>query len=116
MAFYKLKSTSLADNGITGAAIIKVSKSVFQPNSEWSKFNQNTRQWLKDNGYTYPGTPDGMAPPDIDIIPVYDTATKMHVRVPWAGDLDNAPAPVDEPSYGGNFPAFLARYFIRRCR
>lgn len=118
MGFYSLKSRSIADNAQTGAAIIRVSKSVFQtaPNSEWAKFNQDTRKWLFDNGYVYPGTADGMAPPEIDIIPVYDTPTKMHVRVPWAGDLENAPAPVDEAPYAGNFPAFLARYFIRRCR
>ena len=118
MEFYKLKSRALPDNIVTGKAIIKVSKSAFQntPNSEWLKFSQNTRKWLKDNGYIYPGTADGMAPPEIEIIPVYDTATKMHVRVPWIGDLENAPPPAEEPTYGGEFPAFLARYFIRRCR
>ena len=118
MEFYKLKSTAIPDNANTGRAIIKVSKSAHQntPNSEWVKCTQNTRKWLKDNGYEYPGTADGMAPPEIELVIVYDTATKMHVRVPWIGDLENAPIPGIEPSYGGSFPAFLARYFIRRCR
>jgi hypothetical protein len=117
MGFFKLRSASLVDHAKTGTAIMSVSKTVFQstPNSEWAKFDRDTRQWLFDNGYSYTGTPDGKVPPSIDIIPVYDTPTKMHVRVPWTGDLENAPPPTDE-SYNGNFPAFLARYFMRRCR
>ncbi len=118
MEFYKLKSNAIVDNALTGKAIIKVSKSVNQntPGSEWDKFSQNTRKWLKDNGYVYPGTADGMAPPDIELVVVCDTATKIHVRVPYIGDLENTPVQQDEPSYGNSFPAFLARYFIRRCR
>lgn len=118
MGFFKLKSTSLADHAQTGAAIMRVSKSVFQsgPNSEWAKFDADTRKWLYDVGYRYTGTPDGTVPPTIDIIPVYDTPTKMHVRIPWSGDLEGAPRPEDETTYNGSFPAFLARYFMRRCR
>ncbi len=118
MGFLKLKSSAVIDNAATGAAIIKVSKSAFQntPGSEWVKFDGDTRKWLFDNGYIDPATGDGKVPAGVDIVPVYDTPTKMHIRVPWIGDLENAPAPLDEPTYGGNFPAFLARYFIRRCR
>lgn len=117
MGFFKLRSASLADHAKTGAAIMRVSQSAFQstPNSEWVKFDKDTRQWLYDNGYEYTGSADGKIPPTIDIVPVYDTPTKMHVRIPWAKDLENAPAPVDD-TYNGSFPAFLARYFMRRCR
>ncbi len=121
MGFFRLKSTQLVDQVKTGDAIIRVSNSVFQstPNSEWAEFNRDTREWLYKNGYLYEGAdalPDGRIPKTIDIIPVYDTPTKMHVRVPWAGDLNGAPAPPDEGSYGARFPVFLARYFMRRCR
>lgn len=118
MGFFKLKSPILSEQAKAGDAIIRVSNSVFQqgPTSEWAKFNANTRKWLFDNGYTYDGTADGMVPPEIDLVPVYDTPTKMHVRIPWAGDLVGGVAPVSEPTYGGSFPAFLARYFMRHCR
>jgi hypothetical protein len=117
MAFFKLKSAEPAEQAKTGNAIIKVSNSVFQfgPDSEWAKFDKDTRKWLFDNGYLYLGTPDGKVPANIDIIPVYDTPGKMHIRVPWHGDLENAPAPQTE-SYGGSFPVFLAHYFVRKCR
>jgi hypothetical protein len=117
MGFFKLKSAVPAEQAKTGEAIINVSKSVFQTgaHSEWAKFNKDTRKWLFDNGYQYLGTADGKIPPEIDIIPVYDTPTKMHVRIPWHGDLENVPAPQNE-SYSGSFPVFLAHYFMRKCR
>lgn len=121
MGFFRLKNHQLVDQKETGEAIMRVANSVFQttPTSEWAKFDRNTREWLYQAGYRYDGPdalPDGRIPPGIDIIPVYDTPTKMHVRVPWAGDLNGAPAPEDEPSYGAQFPVVLARYFMRRCR
>ena len=118
MGILKLKSGSVADHAKTGAAIIRVSKTAFQntPNSEWAAFNSNTRDWLHQHGYIDPDTIDGKVPVGVDIIPVYDTPTKMHIRVPWIGDLESAPNPEDELTYSHNFPAFLARYFIRRCR
>jgi hypothetical protein len=118
MEFIKLKSEVLTEQKKTGDAIIKVSQSVFQtgPTSEWEKFDKDTRKWLFDNGYIYTGTPDGKIPPEIEIVPVYDTPTKMHVRVPWHGDLENPPPVVDERPYNGIFPVLLARYFMRKCR
>jgi hypothetical protein len=125
VGFFKLKSDSLADQEETGDAIIKVSRSVFKntPNSEWKKFNDNTRKWLHDNGYRYEGPgagPNGEIPDTIEIVPVYDTQNRMHVRIPWAGDLKKAPKVKDEPTYGGGpsvrFKVVLARYFMRKCR
>ena len=115
--FFHLLSSQIVDQARTGAAIIRVNNSVSQttPGSEWAKFDGGTRQWLFDNGYRYDGAPDGKVPPEIDIIPVYDTPTKMHVRVPYSGDLANGIAPGDD-TYGNSFPAFLAKYFMRRCR
>ncbi|HEY6918146.1 MAG TPA: hypothetical protein VI412_02740, partial [Tabrizicola sp.] len=64
--------------------------------------------------------PDGRIPDHIQIIPVYDTPNRMHVRVPWAGDLVNPPQIPDEPAYGHpnsvRFKVLLARYFMRKCR
>ncbi len=118
MGFFHLDSNQLADQELTGEAVIRVSSSAFQTGdgSEWVKFDADTRGWLFDNGYRYDGTADGRVPLTVDIVPVYDTPTKMHVRVPWIGDLTGADVPPDEASYGGSFPAFLARYFMRRCR
>jgi hypothetical protein len=117
MGFFHLKSDDLVKQAETGDAIKRVSDTVFQTgaNSEWAKFNRDTRKWLFDNGYRYDGTPDGKIPKTIDIIPVYDTETKMHVRIPWSGDLANIPPPQPE-SYGGSGMVLLARYFMRRCR
>ncbi len=115
MGFFKLKSASVADQEVTGKKIMAVSKSVFQPGSEWEKFDKDTRKWLYEAGYVYTGSADGRIPESIDIVPVYDTPTKMHVRIPWSGDLVTPPVPEDE-AYSGSFPVFLARYFMRKCR
>ena len=117
MAFFRLKSNQLPEQAKTGEAILRVSASVFQSsaNSEWAKFDADTRGWLFNIGYYYEGSADGRVPVTIDIIPVYDTPTKMHVRVPWHGDLAAAPAPADD-NYGSSFPVFLAKYFMRRGR
>ena len=118
MKFFKLKSEVLTEQRKTGEAIIRVSQSAFQtgPASEWEKFNGDTRTWLFENGYFYLGTDDGRIPPEIDIVPVYDTPNKMHVRIPWHGDLENPPPVEDERPYNGSFPVLLARYFMRKCR
>ena len=59
-------------------------------------------------------------PDSVEIVPVYDTPNRMHVRVPWSGLLKNPPQVEDEPSYGGpqnvRFKVLLARYFMRHCR
>jgi hypothetical protein len=56
----------------------------------------------------------------VEIVPVYDTPNRMHVRVPWSGLLKTPPKVEDEPSYGGpqnvRFKVLLARYFMRHCR
>ena len=123
--FFKLKSDALADQVATGEAIMRVSKSVFKTTagSEWKKFNDDTRGWLHANGYRNDGPgagPDGEIPDSIEIVPVYDTPNRMHVRIPWAGDLTPAPKVEDEPSYGNSnalrFKVVLARYFMRKCR
>jgi hypothetical protein len=125
VGFFKLKSDSLVDQVKTGEAIIKVSKSAFKDSatSEWKKFNADTRKWLHDNGYRYEGPgagPNGEIPDSVEIVPVYDTPNRMHVKVPWSGDLKNLPPITDEPTYGGTqkvrSKVVLARYFMRKCR
>lgn len=125
MGFIVHKSELAKDHEKTGAAIIKVAKSAFKntPGSEWKKFDADIRKWLYDNGYRYTDSPtgelkagaSGKIPDHVEIVPVYDTPTRMHVRIPWAGDLAKPPVPKDEP-YSDNFKVFLARYFMRKCR
>lgn len=125
VGFFKLKSDALADQEKTGEAIMKVAKSAFKDSdtSEWRKFNDDTRGWLHANGYRYDGPnagPDGEIPDDVEIVPVYDTPNRMHVRIPWHGILKTPPVVEDEPSYGNSqsvrFKVLLARYFMRHCR
>lgn len=125
VGFFKLKSDALADQAATGEAIMRVSKSVFKdsPTSEWKKFNDDTRGWLHANGYRYDGPnagPNGEIPDDVEIVPVYDTPNRMHVRIPWSGILKAPPVVEDEPNYGASkdvrFKVLLARYFMRHCR
>ncbi len=125
MGFIVHKSELAIEHAKTGAAIMRVAKSAFKNSagSEWKKFDSDIRKWLFDNGYRYTKRKDGQLTPgssgkipdDIDIVPVYDTPTRMHVRIPWAGDVDNPPVPKEEP-YSDNFKVFLARYFMRKCR
>jgi hypothetical protein len=124
MGFYKLRSDNAADQDYAGNGIIAVSNSAFDTSagSEWKKFDANTRKWLYDHHYRYVDTNgveigDGKIPSKIKIVPVYDTETVMHVRIPWKGDLAEAAGlPTNpEPAYP-NFKAFLARYFMRKCR
>jgi hypothetical protein len=125
VGFFKLKSSSLTDQAATGDAILKVSETAFRdtPGSEWKKFNDDTRGWLHTNGYRYEGAgagPNGEIPASVEIVPVYDTPNRMHVRVPWYEILKNPPVVEDEPSYGPSqpvrFKVLLARYFMRHCR
>ena len=125
VGFFNLKSNALADQVETGEAIMRVAKSVFKdtPNSEWKKFEDDTRGWLHANGYRYDGPgagPNGEIPDSVQIVPVYDTPNRMHVRIPWAGVLKTPPVVVDEPPYGNTqtirFKVLLARYFMRHCR
>jgi hypothetical protein len=125
VGFFKLKSNSLDDQAETGEAIMRVSKSAFRDTatSEWKKFDDDTRGWLHRNGYRYEGPdagPNGEIPDTVEIVPVYDTPNRMHVRVPWAGILATPPVILDEPNYGNTrsvrFKVLLARYFMRHCR
>lgn len=122
--FIKLRSNSLAGQAKTGEAIQRVAKSVFKTtaDSEWKKFNDDTRGWLHANGYIYDGPgagPDGEIPDTIEIVPVYDTPNRMHVKVPWAEDI-KVHKFADEDSYGltdaVRSKVVLARYFMRKCR
>jgi hypothetical protein len=120
MGHFTRRIDTVEKQDATGAAIIRLSKSVFdpKPTSEWHKFNADTRQWLYDNNYKYSETADGRVPPTIDIIPVYDTETKMHVRVPYHKNLvaPHNPPGVPDESYNNNFNVLLSRYFMRSCR
>ncbi len=125
VGFISLASPAIADQEKTGAAIIKVSRSAFKntANSEWKKFNDDTRGWLHTNGYVYDGPgagPNGEIPASVEIVPVYDTPNRMHVKIPWAGDLATPPVFPDETSYGNSdsvrYKVLLARYFARKCR
>ena len=118
MSFFKLKSGNPADAKRVGTDIIDVSKSLFQTNSKWEAFDNDTRGWLAAR-YIYDDTPDHSIPPGITFVPVYDTPTKMHVRVPWHADIATAQLAtrggVPSESYN-SFEEFMARYFMRRCR
>jgi hypothetical protein len=120
MGFFTRRIDTVEAQHKTGEAIIRLSKSVFDRSraSEWKKFNADTRAWLFNNNFKYSGTEDGRVPPEIDIIPVYDTETKMHVRIPYHKNLE-VPANFvvrDETSYNNDFSILLARYWMRSCR
>lgn len=122
--FFNLKP-SLIEQRKTGDAILKLCRSVGvnTPDSEWVKFKADPKGWLHRAGYSYVGPgagPNGEIPASITVVPVYDTAETMHVRIPFKGDLDPVPVIQDEPTYGtpgpNRFPILLARYFMRKCR
>lgn len=122
--FIKLKDNSVATHEAAGEAIRKVAKSAFRntKGSEWKEFNADTRKWLHKNHYRFEGPgagPNGEIPDNIEIVPVYDTPNRMHVRVPWAGDLKDHTVK-DEDDYGPTKAirsrVVLARYFMRKCR
>jgi hypothetical protein len=123
--FIVLESQNVIDQRKTGEAIIALCKSVGQeaPESEWRKFEADPKAWLHAAGYIYDGAdagPNGEIPAGLKIVPVYDTADTMYVRVPFKAFVENPPATIpDEQSYGplaGRFPVLLARYFMRKCR
>jgi hypothetical protein len=124
--FFKLKSTALSDQRIAGEAIIRLISSVGDRSagSEWVSFEANPKAWLEKH-YIYTGPeagPNGEIPATLQLVPVYDTETKMHVRIPWKGNVNPRPRPEEiaaEASYGTGetkFPVLLARYFMRKCR
>jgi hypothetical protein len=121
MGFIRLKSRSAAENKKTGDAILEVINSDGRPGSARAKFKADPKTWLFDHGYVYterPGGPvagDGRIPNDLQFVVVEDEANKMHVRIPFRGDVDATFSPPDD-SYGGRYPVFMARYFMRRCR
>ncbi len=125
MAFIKLVSSNPNVAISAGRGIMALSDSVFKTgaNSEWAKFVVNPHQWLYNNNYRYVdkdhveiGT--GKVPDSVELVPVYDSATRMHIRIPWKQTLRDAQAtPLqDEPNYQRQFPAILAHYFMRSCR
>lgn len=125
VGFFSLKSASLSEQVKTGEAIMKLSESVFDndPRSEWLAFDADPKRWLHRAGYRYDGPgagPNGEIPDSVTIVPVYDSPTVMHVRIPWKELLVNPPQVEDEPTYGqpgpNRFPVLLARYFMRHCR
>ena len=123
VGFFKLKSDALADQVATGEAIMRVSKSAFKDTAAWEMFNVDIRGGLPANGQGCVGHgagPNGEIPDSVEIVPVYDTPNRMHVRIPWSGLLKTPPKVEDEPSYGGpqnvRFKVLLARYFMRHCR
>ena len=125
MAFIKLASNNPSVALPAGRGIIALSESVFNygPNSEWVKFVDNPHEWLYDNNYryvdkNYAEIGNGKIPETLELMPVYDSATRMHVRIPWKQTLRDAQAtPLhDEPNYQRQFPAILAHYFMRSCR
>ena len=125
MAFIKLSSSNPRDQNKTGEHIIQVSKTAFSdvPDCEWATFERDRRAWLYANGYRWCDADgnwigDGHIPANIEIVPVYDTPTRMHVRIPWKGDIaliEDKPVE-NEPTYDRKFPVLLARYFMRKCR
>lgn len=121
MGFIRLKSRSVAANRRTGEAIMAVINSDGRPGSARAAFKADPKKWLFDHGYVFTDRPggrvvgDGRIPDDFKIKIVEDTADKMHVRIPFGGDLDPSFAPPDD-SYGGRYPVFMARYFMRKCR
>lgn len=125
MAFIKLASLNELDQTNTGKRIVALSESAFSslPNSEWAQFQADPRGWLHDAGYIWADINgdiigDGHIPPEVEIVPVYDSPNRMHVRIPWKGDIAAAKVkPVEAtPSYAVSFPILLARYFMRKCR
>jgi hypothetical protein len=120
MGFFTRRIDTVEAQHNTGEAIIRLSKSVFDrsPTSEWMKFNADTRAWLYNNNFNYSDSLNGHVPASLDIIPVYDTETKMHVRVPYHKNLELPEGFVvkDETSYNNDFSIVLSRYFMRSCR
>jgi hypothetical protein len=129
MGFYRIVSTNHSIRESAGAAIIALSNSVNKPNSEWSKFNADPKKWIYSQGYRYhnkDGTmykkagwahPDGFTPDELKIVPIIDTETTMHVRIPFHTNLEvPAGTQIENDDYHNKFPVLLSNYFMRSCR
>jgi hypothetical protein len=127
VGFFFEKSDALVDQRKTGEALIRLIGSVGDESagSEWVAFKADPKTWLFNAGYQYVGPdagPNGETPANYTLIPVYDTADTMHVRIPWKGVLEGPYSIQDEQAYGSTpdspnrFAVFLARYFMRKCR
>lgn len=124
VGFFKLGVRMSAQKDV-GLKIIALSKSVgvVPETAELQAFKANPEAWLHKAGYRYEGPgagPNGEVPATVRIVPVFDTADTMHVRVPFKDDLIN-PADIPEREtyprlMDDRFPVFLARYFMRKCR
>jgi hypothetical protein len=109
-----------------GQAIVRLSQSVFKAGvgraeSEWQVFDRDPAAWLYANGYRlldHPQSPANGAilPNLVRILPVYDTPTTMHLRIPHIGNIDTTITPPNGDEYGDSFDDFLASYFTRQCR
>ncbi len=108
-----------------GEALIRVSATAYKSGtanrpSEWQAFDKDPAAWIHKQGYRLvgPGAPaDGTIPPNLlRIVPVYDTANTMYVRIPFIGNIDRNVNLPDGTEYEDSFPAFLSTYFTRHCR
>jgi hypothetical protein len=123
---YRIKTPALfSDKQKAGQAIQELAKTVFVKGppgtpTEWEKFEADPGAWLYALGYRLeaPDAPaDGSFDPAIlRLAPIYDSPHLMHVRVPYAGNIDPTIEPPTVAEYGTDFNAFLASYFTRQCR
>jgi hypothetical protein len=129
MGRYHLKSKDPQLGMKAGEAIIALSNSVNKPNSEWSKFNADPKKWIYEHDYRYynnDGTmykkagwahPDGYTPDELKLVPIIDTETTMHVRIPFHTNLEvPAGTKIENDDYHNKFPVLLSNYFMRSCR
>ena len=123
--FFYHESSALTRRAATGRSIIRLIRSVgdASPTSEWSAFKADPKAWLWKAGYRYDGPgagPNGEVPANITLIPVYDTADTMHVRIPWRESIDPPQVIKESDDYGpieaNRLPVLLASYFVRQCR
>lgn len=124
VGFFKLGVRMSAQKDV-GLKIIALSKGVgvVPETADLQAFKANTGAWLHKAGYRYEGpgaSPNGEVPATVTIVPVFDTADKMYVRVPFKDDLINPTDIPERETYprllDDRFPVFLARYFVRKCR
>jgi hypothetical protein len=118
MPIYKLIKQDPVVEQELGKAIFELSRAPFSStNKTWVDFNKDARAWLNGWGFrNLDVNPPAPIPASVDVVPVYDTSTKVHVVIPWWPDLQATPAFVQDDTYGGDHQVFMARYFMRRCR
>lgn len=123
--FFNLASAEPRDQAKTGRAIMQLMRSVgdASPGSEWLVFKADPKAWLWKAGYRYDGPgagPNGEVPANIKLVPVFDSADTMHVRIPWKDTIDPPQQVKKTDDYGANvpnrLPVLLASYFVRQCR